>query len=298
MESPVVGKRKSLESNPQVDKRLKTPKITGVFDSKNMPDHIFSLGDSLFLTVNVFNNEVIVHIRKYHAYGRKHYPTREGVTLKAHWIQRLFGRRKGVPTTRLDFLKEDGLDIVTEDFKSFKFIRTRSGKDGVAYSSSIILSDTQWRAANENYDMISTAVVDGFYSTFDFASVYRSFLEDYEQSLLDSLDISMDSHVLDKLFVQSLKNCIVYNFELKEPFEKAEEKWGTSVEDFNNLVMHTPPNEIARCFHEHLQEELSISEPSDYLSAKMLNKINVRNAFVKLRHEFCPKRCFEYFDYQ
>lgn len=246
---------------------------------------------------------MIVHIRKYQAYGTKHYPTREGVTLKAHWIQWLFGRRKCVPSTQWDFhpLKESGLDIVTEDYKSFKFIRTRLGKDGLTYSASIVLTDTQWKTANQIYDKISTVVVDSVYSTIDFLSAYCSDGDELPpQTLPNSLDTSLGIHYLEDVFVQSLKQCIIFSYGLHEPYEMAEEKWGNRVEDFNNFVVNLSPSEMVCSFNEYLQQEepfLSM-KPAAYLTEMLLKKLNLKNAIVKIRDEMCPKDCFEYFNYE
>lgn len=272
---------------------------TGVFDIEKLPEHVFSLGDSLFLTVAEFNKEVSVHIRKYQTYGTKHYPTREGVTLKTGWAQSLFGV-KDVPTTEQQLAYQlQGLEVHSTDFEVFRITRTRLSKIGIVFSSCVELSHSQWKTAINQWENISTALVNCVYGAVDFLTVFTSVYADLSlpDTLPCSLDTSLGVECLRDTFKQAFKRCILFNTELKEPYSIAEEKCGNRLEHFNRSVLSIPPTDIAMFFHDDIwqNEPYLCLRIADYMTQSFLQNLDFKEYIVNLRQELCPKDACEFF---
>nr|XP_042911088.1 uncharacterized protein LOC122272082 [Parasteatoda tepidariorum] len=54
----------------------------GKFQRGSIPEHVYPLGNYLFLTLNAYKRKVKFHIRTYKLHREMYYPSKDGVTLE------------------------------------------------------------------------------------------------------------------------------------------------------------------------------------------------------------------------
>ncbi|XP_035226309.1 uncharacterized protein LOC118198681 [Stegodyphus dumicola] len=299
------NKRKASDTAMDSCKKLKeveTTKNTGVILEDEIPDGVFYLGDCVFVFPSTFNGHTSVHIRRYKKYGKKFYPTREGVTIRPSLIPIVI-QRPEIPRSKtdLEFLPENEITIESSDFQKFTFTQIKKTHDGQCFSKSLIITGSQWKQMIKQYCAISTAVADEVYSSIDFFEVYKN-IQDLptDEDLPSSLDVSLGQHYLLDILEKSFRKLLTTMPDrfLKEPETCAEEVIGNRIETFNNIALFQNVQELVHIFYDNLWERTQFLalRPHDYLTHNFLKNVCMKDVLQKSRKYFCPENVSEYFE--
>lgn len=275
-----------------------------IFKEDNVPDDKIHIGDSVFVYPSTFRGDVSVHVRRFKKYGDTFYPTKEGITLRHYWIQFIMNR-ESLPTNTKQlmgsiFLPPDEIKIHSSDFHNFTFTRFVNKRDGEVVQKSIILSSIQWTEMMKKYDDITTVILDHIYGSMDFFSAYKVWEEGIiEESLPESLDVSLGTQCLVELLRDSLSECIKSQGGLKDPGMFAGELWSNRVGTFNDAASAVKIEDIANSFYCKLWSEkdfLILSKPALYVTKKFLTETRLQDVLREVRNMLCVPNAFEYFE--
>lgn len=271
----------------------------------SIPDDVFPIGDDVFVVPKVFRGNFEVHIRRYKKFGKKYYPTSEGVTLLPHWIEYIIGRKQ-LPQSSQDLvggflLPEDQIEITSSDFMIYTFHRHKKTNEGETLTRKISLTSLQWSEMLKRYNDIASCVLDYLYGSIDFLYAYTKTVEEgpINEYLPESLDVSLGIQCLQDILKDSLSDCLKeYANTMKYP-ALSEELWTNKVETFNSAAfeLYSDPFYIANSFYGRLWEHkpfLCLSKPGMYVTTNFLTNVRLQDVLREVRNVLCPIDAIEY----
>lgn len=267
-----------------------------------MPDNVFALGDSVFVVVNSFHGNVVVHIRQYNKHGERYYPTSTGITLKPDWIEYIMGR-VSVPKSKRElkcgFIPEEQFRITSNNFTDdFLFERFISGLDRKITIKKIIITFSQWIEMISKYDRIASCVSEYNFQTMDFINAYMQCCEDpVVQTLSPSLDVSHGQEFALQILRDSLCQ-ILKEGGLKQPVRIAEELWANKERTFNSFALSVDVMDFAKSFYDNLfdNQKFLLLKPVYYVTSEFLKNIDLVSVLREAKTVLCPPYTFEYFE--
>lgn len=258
----------------------------GSFSDADIPDHIFPLGDSVFVSCSLFRGKVVVHIRRYHHYNQTNYPSVEGVTLNPRWLQHIAEPPKSASDleTIAAFVPKNELLIDTTDFDKFRFIRLRSVNCRLpccVVSSSIVITSAQWKCMWDQYELISTAVLNLIYNDVDFFAEYSAlFGEPLDDSLPSSLDVSLGTQYLKDTLLKCVRECLMSEDVVRDTPE-------VSVRSFNSKALNLERTALIKQFYNSVwdEEPYLALKPAMYITRDFLKSVHLNDLIVNIRND-------------
>lgn len=279
---------------------------SGVFLEDSIPDDVFPIGDDVFVVPKFFRGNLEVHIRRYKKYGKKYYPTAEGVTLLPSWIEYIIGRKQ-LPQSSQDlagsfFLPEDQIEITSSDFMIYTFHRHKETNEGETVTRKISLTSSQWSEMTKRYNDIASCVLDYMYGSIDFLKAYKTIEEGpISDHLPESLDVNLGIQCLQEILKDSLSDCLKEYVPMKDPSLFAEELCGNKVETFNSAAfeLYSDFFSIAKSFYDRLGDHkpfLCLSKPRMYVTTNFLKNVRLQDVLREVRNVLCPTDITEYYE--
>lgn len=240
------------------------------------------LGNSVFVFPALFKEQVAVHIRRFQAYGKKMYPTKDGINFPADVLADCFiapDAPSRIGTFTISMMDIDG----------YQFSRG---------NQSITLSCDQWNELQSQQRTVLQKVL-------CYAFVHRDFRQSFETiaggPLLDALPESFDvslgtAHVLD-VFKRVLKRIIMEDGQMSEPACMAEELWGNDPKTIYLSILCIEIDYFCNVFYHDVKESeryLSLI-PCMYVTKKFFESISWETILNEMFEFLCPPNTFEYY---
>lgn len=299
----------------------------GAFPAEALPPKTFSLGDNLFVCCNYFNNNVLIHIRRYKKLGEKFYPTSEGVTMSPFQFSTLLSceplkTKCFKENTLLDYFTEfpfkasskDPVSIVSESQltiqdehslfdgnevlfelkdSSITLKKDAIHRNGKTTTKEVTVSSEQWDKLLSVGDSIMTCAIREKYHRPSFLEFFELVTKTSTPHMAHADEVVDVEDTLNYLLKSAFYDVIAERSGLTNPRATLDDSLleKNTVRAFNAHVLNVGLFYIVEEFYKNLCEFRLPNHSCYYLSScltkQFLNSINVSNMIDMAREAFC-----------
>lgn len=274
-----------------------------MFNEDQIPEGVIPIGDDVFVFPATYQNCITVHLRRFQKFGKRLYPSKEGITINPGWLKRIL-RPGMLPKTVKDLQQRNlfigrGLRIESIDFENYTFTQPKRLPNGNSVSKSIEITSDQWTEMMVRYNQICQALLNHVYASIDFMTAYLPFDDrPLDETMTPSADVSNGHQYLLEVLRATLYDSLKEKGCMKEPELRAEEMWGNSVCTFNETALFVDETELAESFYSRIWEVkdgLRLHKPAMYVTKTFLRAVRLQDILNDVRDRLCPPNTFEIF---
>lgn len=274
-------------------------KQSGIFKESMIPEHVYPLGEDLFVTVTEFRDKISVHIRKYKKYVDTFYPSTEGVTLDTEEFN-VLSTQELLPTNAHDIadlnmylnsLEKTNLSVQLDESDIYTLTKEYQCRSGKIYKKTVNITKEQWILIKEKNDEINISVIHFKLHNIDFKAVFNQIATSIKP--IEREPNRFIHHEIETALERVLEKNIYRKKGLQLIIQGEEEDDYVSpysIRDFNESVMTLSIVRIVKDFENELNEKhFKLGHPlSQHLSNDFLSSVNIVNMIEAYRKAYCP----------
>lgn len=271
---------------------------------------MYAVGESVFLSITKYQRQTLVHIRRYNQYGKRFYPTKEGITLAIDFFDDLM--KYPIPQTVFELFEmqnhfADVIDITMHESNIFELIK-RSHDDYLRPDTSIVINGEQWKRMRDYHDQIMESLIADYMGAFDFKDMFVVWckVSGWEGELQDSTALSIDDVIAGHAHLTNMVKASIIDVLLERgglimpKREIGAVLSSNTIKEFNTAARNIRMQAVVESFYSKVTDE-TVSDSlfphyylpllfnvTKYVTLDFLDAVDFRKLIHEIRIKMCP----------